>query len=138
MITITRLTEREEQYCLYRIKGYTQREAYKKAYPNNHQKNEYIDAYASRLESKDKIKARLEKLRDKMNAKCIMSIEEALKNLTEMALDKSLSAKDRRGAIDLILKSQGAYTNNINLSGNVSTRIEEYIKKVETENEYGN
>ena len=72
-----------------------------------------------------------------MNAKGIMSVEEILNNLTQMAKDNTLSAKDRRGAMDMLLKALGAYTNNINLSGNVTTRIEEYIKKVESSSEYG-
>ena len=134
---LIKLTEKQEKYCQYRFQGLTQRQAYKKAFPNNCT-NESIDAKASTLEKTFKIQERLNELRGKVEKKSILSVQEILELLSKDAVDRCLSPKDRQRAMDMIMKAQGAYVNNVNLSGNVNTTVEEYIKKVETENEYGN
>ena len=38
----------------------------------------------------------------------------------------------------MILKVNGAYVQNLNMNANVDMKVEDYIKKAESESEYGN
>lgn len=137
MIVITKLTAKQEKYCQNRIKGMSQRQAYRDAFPNN-SSNETIDAKASVLEKTDKIQHRLAQLRAKLEKKNILSVQQILEILTKDAQSGELKAQDRHRAMDMILKVNGAYVQNLNMNANVDMKVEDYIKKAESESEYGN
>lgn len=138
MIVITKLTAKQEKYCQYRMQGMTQRQAYKKAYPNNKQADKDIDSQASRLEKNSKVSARLKELRGKVQKKGILTVQQILEQLSKDAQSGELKAQDRHRAMDMILKVNGAYVQNLNMNANVDMRVEDYIKKAESESEYGN
>ena len=118
------------------MQGMSQRQAYKKAFRNN-SSNETLDAKASMLEKTDKIQIRLNQLREKVQKKGILTVQEILELLTKDAQSGELNAKDRHRAMDMILKVNGAYTQNIQMNANVDMKVEDYIKQVESEGEYG-
>lgn len=131
------ITDKQEKYCQYRMEGMSQRQAYKKAYPNNKQSDEAIDIQASRLEKNGKVMARLKELREKVQKKGILTVQQILELLTKDAQSGELKAQDRHRAMDMILKVNGAYTQNLNMNAIVDMKVEDYIKKVESEGEYG-
>lgn len=116
----------------------SQRQAYRKAFPNNRQADEVVDSQASRLEKNVKVSARLKELREKVQKKGILTVQQILELLTKDAQSGELKAQDRHRAMDMILKVNGAYTQNIQMNANVDMKVEDYIKKVESEGEYGN
>lgn len=126
-----RLTKNEEAYCIARSKGLTQRQAYREAYPNNKQKDDFVDAKASLLEKKEKIQKRLNQLRDKFQRKNILSVEEILNLLSKDATDVNLKAKDKHNAMDMLLKALGAYSKTVNLNGQVDVRVEDLLREAE-------
>ena len=138
MIIDNKLTDKQEKYCQYRMQGLSQRQAYKKAYPNNNQPDEQIDIQASKLEKNNKVATRLKELREKVQKKGILTVQQILELLTKDAQSGELKAQDRHRAMDMILKVNGAYTQNIQMNANVDMKFEDYIKKVESEGEYGN
>jgi phage terminase small subunit len=133
---VSDITDKQEKYCQYRMQGMSQRQAYKKAYPNNKQSDEAIDIQASRLEKNGKVKARLQELREKVQKKGILTVQQILELLTKDAQSGELKAQDRHRAMDMILKVNGAYVQNLNMNANVDMKVEDYIKKVESESEY--
>ena len=137
MIIDNKLTDKQEKYCQYRMQGLSQRQAYRKAFPNNRQADEVVDSQASRLEKNVKVSARLKELREKVQKKGILTVQQILELLTKDAQSGELKAQDRHRAMDMILKVNGAYTQNIQMNANVDMKVEDYIKKVEGE-EYGN
>lgn len=136
MIIDNKLTDKQEKYCQYRMQGLSQRQAYRKAFPNNRQADEVVDSQASRLEKNVKVSARLKELREKVQKKGILTVQQILELLTKDAQSGELKAQDRHRAMDMILKVNGAYTQNIQMNANVDMKVEDYIKKVEGE-EYG-
>lgn len=137
MIIDNKLTDKQEKYCQYRMQGMSQRQAYRKAFPNNRQADEVVDSQASRLEKNVKVSARLKELREKVQKKGILTVQQILELLTKDAQSGELKAQDRHRAMDMILKVNGAYTQNIQMNANVDMKVEDYIKKVESEGEYG-
>ena len=131
-----KLTDKQEKYCQYRMQGMSQRQSYKKAYPNNNQSDEQIDIQASKLERNNKVSTRLNQLREEVKKEGILTVQEILMLLTKDANSNELNAKDRHRAMDMILKVSGAYVQNLNLNGNIEMKVEDYIKKIEGE-EYG-
>lgn len=59
------LTRAQEDFCIYLIaEGLSQREAYRKAYPNCKAKDSVVDVKASQLAKMDKVRIRIEVLMD--------------------------------------------------------------------------
>lgn len=119
------------------MQGLSQRQAYRKAFNNQKCSNESIDAKASTLESTSKVRVRLEEMREKVQKKGILTVQQILELLTKDAQSGELKAQDRHRAMDMILKVNGAYVQNLNMNANVDMKVEDYIKKVESESEYG-
>lgn len=60
---------------------------------------------------------------------CIMNRQQRQKVLTEMINDPKLSAKDKRGAIDILNKMDGEYIQKVEMSGQLDTtqRVTIYV-----------
>ena len=138
------LTPKQEKFVQNLIKGMSQREAYKNSYDASKMKDKTIDDKASLLFKKDEIRARYEELIKKADDEAIMSAIERKKWLTDVIKGKTTErivveiSKDKKGktkkveedvpsklktrliALDLLNKMDGQYTENLNLSGNVS------------------
>ena len=117
------LTDKQRKYVLERVKGKTQRQAYKTAYPNDKSKDSTIDGNACRLEANSKVLAYLERLRRLDNNKAIANKDDMSKMLSDFATDDSVSMGNRLKAIDILAKLSGCYTDGatVNVSQSVIT-----------------
>lgn len=135
------LTAKQEQFVKNIIDGMSQADAYRYAYPNQRMSDKTIWEKASRLMSDDKVRARLQELRDKMVDDSIMTAKERLKFLTgvingtekekitqivdgePIELEVPISVKNKLSAVDLMNKMQGEYTQKIEAEVNTEVNI---------------
>lgn len=117
----TKLTIKQSKYCDERIKGKTQRQAYKTAFNPPNTQDKTIDEKACRLEHMDKIKARLNYLRSLDSKQAIVTKDDMVKDLSLIAIDNDKSDTIRIKAYETIAKIQGYNESNTNvtLSGGV-------------------
>jgi phage terminase small subunit len=80
-----RLTQKQEQFALYLFQDMPQREAYVKAGYSATMLPATIDQNASRLARNSKVLARIKELRQKAETKAIMSVQERMERLSEIA-----------------------------------------------------
>ncbi len=114
----TKLTNKQERFIEELLKGKSQRQAYKIAYPNSKKwVNESIDARASALFNSNKVIIRYkelsEKAKTKSESKAIMSSIERKKWLTGLLKDKDIRLNDKLKAIDILNKMDGEYITKI-------------------------
>ena len=67
----------------------------------------------------DKIQARLKELSQEIKSSKIADTTECQELLTEIARSKKVYPKDRVAALNTLLKAQGAFSQNVNISGTV-------------------
>lgn len=77
----SRLTIKQEKYVQGLIEGLSQREAYRRAYPNTKMKDKTIDEEASKMLKNPKISQRYEELISEHKAKALWTREEAVETL---------------------------------------------------------
>lgn len=125
------LTAKQEEFVQGIIKGLSQADAYRAAYPNQKCSDKTIWENASRLYNNTKVQARLTELRERLITPTIMTAQERLELLTRMAkgeeperivqfidgerveFEVPASLKLRREAIDTMNKMTGEYTQKI-------------------------
>lgn len=82
---MTRLTDNQERFVQELIKGKSQREAYRIAYPNCKAMDKTVDEYACRLMTNSKVLARYKELHDRLiqeaEDECIVTAKEVLAEL---------------------------------------------------------
>ena len=118
------LTAKQEKFVQGIIDGMSQADAYRSAYDTSRMSDKTVYEKASRMMSDDKIRARLEELRDKMITPSIMSAQDRLEWLTELVMNPGSLTQDKLRAIDIMNKMQGEYvqkvqaevTNAVNIS----------------------
>lgn len=117
------LTDKQRNYCRERVKGKSQRQAYKAAYDVKTMSDNAVDVAASRLESSAKVSLWLEHLRALDNDKTIASRDDMAKTLTDFISDDSISMGNRLKAIDILAKLSGCYSDGatVNVSQSVIT-----------------
>lgn len=101
------LTIKQERYCQERLKGESQRQAYKIAFAPPRMTDKNIDEKASALERKDKVKARLNELKQELAKEAVWDRKkslDALKGFYEIASKKSIS---NIGTVDSALVNAG-------------------------------
>lgn len=80
------LTQNQELYCQARLRGLTQRAAYREAYPSSGKwKDSAVDSAASRLEANSKVSARLAALNDETAKDAKISRKKLLARLDKLA-----------------------------------------------------
>lgn len=144
------LSVKQEKFCLEYAKSGNQRQAYLKA-GYKVKNDETADANASRLLRNANVKARLAELAEEIKAASIADITEMQQALTSIIrkqmteevivvesvgdfvtearkMDKEPSIKDIINAINTLGKMQGAFTDNVNLNGNVGVVIVDDIE----------
>lgn len=87
-----KLTVKQEKFVQELVKGKSQREAYKTAYPNSKKwKDSSVDSKASHLAKDDKIQTRFNEIRDKVvkraEERAIITAEEVLRGIANIAKD---------------------------------------------------
>lgn len=110
----------KEIYIKERLKGKSQIDAYRKACPDSIAKGNVPYENASRMENK--IQARLEELKRKADAGAVMSLQQALAALADIAADPDASDAVKLSALDKIIKAAGGYTDRheISMTGSLS------------------
>lgn len=144
------LTIKQEKFCIEYAKSGNARQAYKNAGYKCKNDASY-DASASQLLRNPKVKARLAELAEEIKAASIADITEMQQTLTSIIrkqmteevivvesvgdfmsearkMDKEPSVKDIINAINTLGKMQGAFTDNVNLNGNVGVVIVDDIE----------
>jgi len=136
------LTKQQEAFCLaYVNNGLNATQAYLKAYKSC-KKDTTAKVNGSRLLTNANVKAYIESLQNELRKNAVMDIKERQLLLSRMAygvekeevataIDENgevktifvpLKAKDRRDAIDMLNKMDGAYVQKIEHSGNVDIK----------------
>ena len=109
-----------EIYIKERLKGKSQVDAYRKANPESIASDNTKYVKASLME--DKVKERLEELKRKADAGAVMSLQQALAALADIAADPDASDAVKLSALDKIIKAAGGYTDRheISVAGSLS------------------
>ena len=106
------LTAKEEKFSVDVFSGMTLTDAYKDAYNAENMKDETIYVKASELMKKDKIRVRLQELRDQANSKVILTAIQRKEMLTDIAITND-NVDSKMKAIDILNKMDGEYTTKI-------------------------
>ena len=114
---MTKLNVKQEKFCLEYSRNGNATQAYKIAY--GVQDDNTAAANANRLLRNDKIQARLKELSQEIKSSKIADTTECQELLTEIARSKKIYPKDRVAALNTLLKAQGAFSQNVNISGTV-------------------
>lgn len=97
------LTAQQEKYCQARVRGLTQRQAYREAYPKSAKwKDSAVDSQACRLESIPKVSARLEELKEEAARQAVASRTAVIDRMAALNAHAAQIAveKARQGVID--------------------------------------
>lgn len=119
------LTAKQENFVQNIIKGMSQADAYRSAYPKQKMSDKTIHEAASRLMANGKVLARLSDLRKELAQPSIMTAQERLKWLTDLINGEGdLNAKLK--AIDIMNKMQGEYVQKVeaNVVSEVTINVE--------------
>ena len=126
------LTPKQEKFVQNIIEGMSQADAYRSAYDTSKMTDKTVHEKASRLMADDKVRARVQELRDELADKSIMSAKERLMWLSQIIKSKDETTADKLKASDQMNKMQGEYTQKI--EANVS--YEDNLRKLVCEDEY--
>lgn len=125
------LTAKQEAFVKNIIDGMSQADAYRNSYDTSRMADKTVHEKASRLMADDKVRARLQELRDQMMKPSIMTAQERLEFLTkvingekgditiklvdgeEVEVEEPTSMKNRLSAIDIMNKMQGEYVTKV-------------------------
>ena len=105
------LTAKQEQFVKNIIDGMSQADAYRNAYDTSRMTDKTVHEKASRLMADDKVRARLQELRDKIANDKVMSATRRAERLTEFANDEDPNVAMK--AIDLLNKMTGEYVQKV-------------------------
>ena len=149
------LTAKQEKFVQNLIKGMSQREAYRNAYPNDKSSDETVDKNACNLlNNNSKVLSRYNELLQKAEDKAIMSAIERKKWLTQVINgeiqeeekhydseakeviihQKAADISKKIKALDTLNKMDGEYITKV--EGNMNISYEEAIKEVADVDEY--
>jgi phage terminase small subunit len=144
------LTAKQEAFVQSIIKGMSQADAYRSAYDTSRMTDKTVHEKASRLMSDDKVRARLQELRDQMMTPSIMTAQERLEYLTRIVrgdekeivpqiingevleVEVPSSIKTRLDALDKMNKMTGEYVQKVQ----AAISYEDSLRKVVDEDEY--
>jgi phage terminase small subunit len=107
------LTAKQELFVKHIIDGMTQADAYRSAYDTSRMTDKTVHEKASRLMADDKVRARLEELRNQMITPSVMSAQKRLEWLTELVMSEEESTTDKLKAVDIMNKMQGEYVQKV-------------------------
>ena len=107
------LTANQEAFVQNIIKGMSQADAYRSAYPNQRMSDKTIWESASKLMANPKVTTRLTELRNELAKPSIMSAQERLEWLTQLIQSEEESTTDKLRAADIMNKMQGEYVQKV-------------------------
>ena len=124
---------KHEKMVQLKIKGYSQRQAYKEVYDNN-MTDEQIDIEASKIFNSPKVSLRYKELMQELEDKSIMSAKDRMKWLTNLINGEDGYISDKLKSIDILNKMSGEYISKIDMNASIS--YEDAIKEVADTDEY--
>jgi dihydropteroate synthase len=112
---------KHENFVQNIFSGMSQRAAYRAAFPSSAKwKDKTVDNRAYELYNSGEILGRLKELQELSTSAAVLTVTERKEMLSEIARDKQEKTKDRISAVDLLNKMDGAYTENVNVSGQIN------------------
>jgi phage terminase small subunit len=114
------LTTKQEKFCTEYIRRGIASDAYRSAYSCSKMKDETIWSNASVLLKSSKVAARIGLLRKEIEKKSIAEITDLQKFWTDIFKSEVTEMNFRLKSSELLGKSKGAFTENINHSGGVT------------------
>ncbi len=148
------LTSKQEKFVQNLIKGMSQREAYRDAYPSSKKwLDTSVDCEASKLFADTKVSQRYKELQEKASNAAIMSaierkqwLSDVINNeqkeevyieqdgIEQLAYKKNADLNTKMKAMEMLNKMDGIYTTKI--EGNVNISYEEALKSVSDSDDY--
>lgn len=138
------LTPQQEAFVLKIVEGETQADAYRAAYSTAKMSDKTVWEKASRLMADDKVRARVQELRDKIASESIMTAQERQQFLSRIIkgiekekqtvfdsegaaheVEVPYDIKYRLQSLDYLNKMTGEYTTKI--EGNVGVKLEDLL-----------
>ena len=117
------LTPKQEKFAQAIIEGMSQADAYRTAYSCSRMSDKTIWENASRLMADDKVKARVQELRDKVAMVSVMSAQERLEWLSRLIQSDEEVTTDKLKAIDIMNRMQGEYVTKVDANVNTDVTI---------------
>lgn len=112
---------RHEKFAQCIANGYSQRKAYRAAFPKaENWKDETVDSKASALAKNDKVLTRLRELAEETSSKAIMNATERKEWLTATIRSKIEKTQDKLKAVDILNRMEGAYVEKVELNGQLN------------------
>lgn len=126
------LTAKQEAFVQNIIKGMSQADAYRSAYPNQRMSDKTVWETASKLMNNPKVITRLKELRDKLASESIMTAQERMEWLTRLVNNQDEDTTDKLKAIDILNKMSGEYVQKVQ----ASVSYEDNLREVVGDDEY--
>lgn len=118
------LTPKQEKFAQsIALEDMNQSEAYRSAYNTQGMSDKTINEKASLLASQDKIRARIQELREALISPKIMSAQKRLEWLTDLINNDNEGTNEKLKAIDIMNKMQGEYIQKIAAEVQTETTI---------------
>ena len=132
---------KHEKMVQLKVKGYSQRQAYKEVY-NNNMTDEQIDIQASKIFNTPKVCLRYEELMEELKEDAIMSAKERMIWLTNVIngkekdttylsvngettpIEKTADLNIKIKALDTLNKMDNTYQQNVKISGSINNPFE--------------
>ena len=126
---------RYEKFAQCLATGFSQRKAYRAAYPKSEKwKDTTVDSKASVLAKNDKVLERLLELAKESSSHAVMNARERKEWLTSVIMKDEEEMKDRLKAVDILNRMDGEYVEKIQMSGSINNPMEglttEELKKL--------
>lgn len=117
------LTAKQEKFVQEIIAGKSQADAYRSAYDAKKMSDKTIYEKASLLAGQDKIRTRLDELREQLSNENIMSARKRLEWLTRLIMSDEATNGDKLKALDIMNKMDGEYVQKIEAEVQAETTI---------------
>jgi phage terminase small subunit len=116
-----KLTPNQDKFAqAIALEDMNQSDAYRSAYNTKGMSDKTINEKASRLASQDKVRARIQELRDTLVSPKIMSAQKRLEWLTQLIENDQEGTNEKLKAIDIMNKMQGEYVTKV--EGNLGVK----------------
>lgn len=119
------LTQKQEKFCQNIVKGMSQSDAYRDAYPGTKMSDKSIWEKSSTLSKNVKVRERIKELRDAQAVPAIMTLNERLEWLSKLIRSKKEDTSDKLKASDQMNKIEGVYKQKI--IGTLDAKLEDLI-----------
>lgn len=115
------LTDKQEKFAqCVALEGMSLSDAYRSAYDTSRMKDKTVNERASVLAKDNKIRARIDELRESLATPKIMTAQQRMEWLTKVINDENESTKNRLSASDQMNKMQGEYVTKVEGNLNVA------------------